>query len=164
MARVERLLAAHPQGAAVKLDPFLQDITDEILAASTPRDRTTLSHSHPKDGAVAGRQARSVGLIVGELVTNAINFAHPAGVWGRVGVSSRPGAAQGSQCIQVQDDGVGLPENFDPHVDGGAGLSAVRSLAERLGAKLDFTDRGIGLSVRLDVPAPDQPPIREAAK
>jgi two-component sensor histidine kinase len=44
---------------------------------------------------------------------------------------------------------VGLPEGFDPAVDGGLGLRLVRSLATRLGADLVFEQSELGLCVRL---------------
>ncbi|HEX2844268.1 MAG TPA: ATPase, partial [Candidatus Limnocylindria bacterium] len=54
--------------------------------------------------------------------------------------------------VEVEDDGVGLPENFDPWRDGGLGLEIVRGLSQQLGAKLLFDADGIGLRVRLMVP------------
>jgi two-component sensor histidine kinase len=138
----------------VSLGSFLRELTDEILASSGPGDRTRLTHSHPGGGAVAAENAKPIGLIVGELVANAVHYAHPAGVWGRIDVSSTSSAMDGLSSIEVRDDGVGLPERFDHLVDGGAGLNAVRSLAGQLGGSLHFDDHGTGLSVRLNLPAP----------
>jgi two-component sensor histidine kinase len=151
---VERLLCGREPGAEVSLGPFLRELTDQILAASGPADRTQLTHSHPGGSAIAAANAAPIGLIVGELVANAVHYAHPAGVWGRIDVSSRNSAADRLSSIEVSDDGVGLPERFDHLVDGGAGLNAVRCLADQLGARLHFSDQGIGLSVRLELPAP----------
>jgi two-component sensor histidine kinase len=159
---IDGMLAGGIQGADVRLAPFLRGITNEILGRSVPGDRTSLTHSHPADSTISAAQARPVGLIVGELVTNAVSYAHPSGIPGRINVSSGAGAAAGDYSIKVSDDGVGLPERFDPEVDGGAGLKAVRSLAGRLGARLQFSDDGVGLSVRLDVPAPPARPSPKA--
>lgn len=153
-ATITRLLAAGTPGADVALDPFLHGVTAAILSARAAADQTALHHRHAKGGAVSAARAVPVGLIVGELVSNAIAYAHPAGVRGRIDVTSHAGMATGSLVIEVQDDGVGLPERFDPRIDGGTGLTGVRALADQLGAKLYFSDTGIGLSVRLDVPAP----------
>jgi two-component sensor histidine kinase len=163
MARVERLLAGKQPGAPVNLGPFLHELTDEVLTSPGPADRTAVSHAHAGRNMISAAQARPVGLIVGELVANAIHYGHPAGVHGRVEVESWPGTA-GSCSIEVRDDGVGLPEFFDPSVDGGDGLGTVRALAERLGARLRFNDAGIGLSVRLDVPAKPKPRVPPKAK
>ena len=67
------------------------------------------------------------------------------------GCFRRPG---GAILIQIADDGVGLPEGFDPAKDGGLGMRMVRMLADQLGASLTFESTGIGLTVRLLIPPP----------
>jgi two-component sensor histidine kinase len=54
--------------------------------------------------------------------------------------------------IEIADDGVGLPEGFDPTMGSRTGLRLMRALAEQLGGRLDFEQGLIGLSVRLEVP------------
>jgi two-component sensor histidine kinase len=149
-ATVRRLLADHRTGADVSVGPFLRDITDEISAFSEPGERTRITHRHANDSMVSAADAEPVGLIVGELVANAVHYAHPAGVPGCVNVSSTS-AGDRLSSLEVKDDGVGLPVTFDCLVDGGAGLDAVRRLASQLGASLNFNDLGIGLLVRLDM-------------
>ena len=56
--------------------------------------------------------------------------------------------------VTVQDDGVGLPEGFDPHTGGNLGLQIVRTLVEgELGGTFDMVPvpEG-GTRVILDVP------------
>lgn len=134
------------------LGSFLREVTDEVLATAEPEACARVLHSHASGAVLPATAAGPVGRIVAELVTNAINYAHPTGVWGRIDVRSRATQPTRSLCIEVRDDGVGLPEAFDPRVDGGLGLAAVRVLAEKLGAKLRFIDSGVGLSVCLDLP------------
>ena len=153
---VEGLLAARATAGRIPLGPFLRAITDHVLVAA-PGDRTELTHAHSGAATLAADRARSIGLIVGELVSNAVSYAHPAGVWGRIDVTSRSDCPAGTVWVEITDDGVGLPVSFDPMVDGGSGLTSVRSLADQLGATLHFSDGGVGLSVRLDVPAPAAP-------
>jgi two-component sensor histidine kinase len=54
--------------------------------------------------------------------------------------------------IEIADDGVGLPEGFDPAMGSRTGLRLMRALAEQLGGCLDFEQGLIGLSVLLEVP------------
>jgi two-component sensor histidine kinase len=56
--------------------------------------------------------------------------------------------------IEVADDGVGLPEGFDPAASSGAGLRVMRALAEQIGGRLDLDQSEIGLRVRLEIPPP----------
>ena len=56
--------------------------------------------------------------------------------------------------VTVQDDGVGLPEGFDPHRSGNLGLQIVRTLVEgELGGTFDMVPAPEqGTQVILDIP------------
>jgi PAS domain S-box-containing protein len=111
--------------------------------------RRTRLPSH--DCAVTSDDAAVIGLIVGEAVTNAIKFSHPTGVPGKITVHCQQDD-KGRITIEVTDDGVGLPENFDPKSDGNVGFRMMRALSERLGAALVFESTSLGLGVSLRVP------------
>ena len=91
--------------------------------------------------------ALALSLIVCELVLNAAKHAHPARVPGRVDVACRLSGRDLS--VEVTDDGVGLPTDFDPASDGRLGLEMVRVLAKRLDAQTFFQSDPLGLRVVL---------------
>jgi two-component sensor histidine kinase len=95
-------------------------------------------------------KALQAALIVGELVTNSLKYAHPAGVAGEIRLTCRP-SADGT-LIEVSDDGVGFPEGFDPENSGGLGLRIVRALAAKLEATVEFEPTGLGLICRVNIP------------
>jgi PAS domain S-box-containing protein len=101
--------------------------------------------------AIRADTAALISLIVGEALTNAIQYSHPAGVPGVITVDCARGS-DGSIAIDVADDGVGLPENFDPAKDGGVGLQTIRTLSDRLGGHLAFDSSSLGLRIRLELP------------
>lgn len=77
------------------------------------------------------------GLIVTELVTNALKHAFPNGSGGSILVAAQD--CDGSMTLTVQDDGKGLPEKIDFRKSGSLGLELVNSLVRQLGAKLGIT-------------------------
>ncbi|MDY3553310.1 PAS domain S-box protein [Gemmata sp. JC717] len=79
--------------------------------------------------------ALPVGMLVCELVTNALKYAFPDGRAGRVRVSLRA-APDGRAELEVADDGVGLPAGFVPGTQGGFGWQLIESLTRQLGAEL----------------------------
>lgn len=75
------------------------------------------------------------GLIVNELATNAAKYAFVGRKAGRVEVRVRPLPGAGVQ-LEVEDDGVGLPAEFDLTAADTLGLTLVRTLAGQLGAEV----------------------------
>ncbi|HWB45231.1 MAG TPA: PAS domain S-box protein [Hyphomicrobiaceae bacterium] len=101
---------------------------------------------------IALSDAALVGTVVSEAIDNALFYAHPSGVIGKITVACESDA-EGRTTVSVCDDGVGFPENFDPERDGGAGLAVMRALSKRLRADLTFDSSCLGLSVHLRLPA-----------
>jgi two-component sensor histidine kinase len=75
------------------------------------------------------KQATSLALVLGELLTNAIAHAFPGRARGRVDVTLAE--EDGQVIVRVQDDGVGLPPDLDPSQVENLGLSIVRTLVSR---------------------------------
>lgn len=103
-------------------------------------------------GSVRPADAALIGALVDEAIANAIQYAHPAGVPGKVTVACERDV-KGRTRVTVSDDGVGLPENFDATRDGGTGFTMMRALSEKLRATLTCDSSSLGLSVRLCLPA-----------
>ncbi len=79
-----------------------------------------------------------LGLILNELVSNAMKYAFPAGREGEVRVSfSKPGEQE--YLLVVKDDGAGLPPDFDIRQAGSLGMRIVKSLARQLNAELSIS-------------------------
>ncbi len=51
--------------------------------------------------------------------------------------------------VEVTDDGVGFPENFDPSKGGGLGFQLMHALANGLNAELQFEHDSLGVCARL---------------
>ena len=62
-----------------------------------------------------------------------------------------PVTITGNSCtIKVEDDGVGLPENFDLKSNSNLGLQIVRTLAEsELKGTLEFSGSAVGTTAQL---------------
>ena len=150
VGRLHRLLADTPDGP-IEIADYLQKIATGVVSSLAREGSTALSFNSASQCRVQARQALPIGLIVGELVTNAIKYAHPTGVAGMISISCRSNGAEA--VIEIADDGVGLPEGLDPMTSDGLGLRLVRTLAKQLEAKLAFHDSVLGLTVTLHLPA-----------
>lgn len=79
------------------------------------------------------------GLILNELVSNALKHAFPEGRSGtiRIGLQKDP---TGAIELRVADDGVGLPAGFDLRGSGGFGMEIVNLLVDQLDARFEVED------------------------
>lgn len=94
-------------------------------------------------------RAVTVGLIINELVSNALKHAFPNGREGTIVVELKLRSTN-TYCLCVTDDGVGLPTGLDSEDPGTLGLRLVRNLALQLHAFCDFTSgEGNGASFAL---------------
>jgi two-component sensor histidine kinase len=91
-----------------------------------------------KNGILKASVLSALGLMVNELVTNAMKYAF-ADRGGTLEVSidcSNPLVE-----ISIADDGPGMPESIDPDKPSGFGLTMVRALAEQLDGTVSFASR-----------------------
>jgi PAS domain S-box-containing protein len=80
------------------------------------------------------KRAVPLGIIVTELLTNALKYAFPGGRKGRIALSLR--VESGEAIVAVEDDGVGLSEV--PHDEGatGTGVKLTGLFADQIGGRL----------------------------
>jgi len=83
---------------------------------------------------------RSCGLIVNELVSNALKHAFPGGRKGRVTVGLE--RANGTCILRVSDDGVGFPAHVDFRNTESLGLQLVNTLTEQLEGNIELSCNG----------------------
>jgi two-component sensor histidine kinase len=76
------------------------------------------------------------GLIVNELISNALKHGFPDGRSGAIAVSAVSKA--GHIVLIVRDDGVGVPEGFDLAHSPTLGLQLVWLLTDQLGATIEL--------------------------
>lgn len=82
-------------------------------------------------------QAIPCGLILNEVITNALKYAYPTGRAGEVTIELKETPA-GHVLLRISDRGVGLPEGLNWKNGQSLGLRIVNVLAEQLGAALSI--------------------------
>src|SRR5881628_1603657 len=87
---------------------------------------------------LTSQQATSLALAVNELLQNAFEHAFPGRTTGRIEI--RMAQQEARLILEVEDDGQGLPQRFDPTAGTDLGLKIVRALVtEDLGGTLVFS-------------------------
>ena len=151
VGQVHRLLAQGSNGAPIDVAKYLETIAQGLVSSLTANEQTRVEFGFPVTCVLPAEQAVALGLVAGELITNAVKYAHPAGVAGLIRVeTSAPD--EDTIAIEVRDDGVGLPDDIDPLQTQSLGFRTIRLLAKQLGASLSFVNYGLGLSCTLRIP------------
>ncbi len=122
------------------MDQYLVGMVEEFRRALETDDGERRIELVAEPVRIATDQAVSIGLIVNELVTNAVKYAYPRGRAGtvRVGLSRR---GDEGLTLTVEDDGIGYPLAGAPAKGSGVGAMIVQAMAETLRATITL-DRG----------------------
>lgn len=159
-SRVQAIASAHRRlrlgddlettDAAEFLDAVIND-----LRKTQPSDRRVSFETDFDSLTISARDATTIGIVMGELLTNAIKHAFPNNQPGRIWVRLK----RDSNIVRliVEDDGRGLPRDFDQR-GGGLGAMIIRQLARQFGGEPEFgTREGGGTMVTVALPALGKP-------
>jgi two-component sensor histidine kinase len=145
IATVQRLLAASTL-EDVTIGPYLRQLCDS-LAASMISDPARIKIVVTADESkLAANLSVSLGLIVTELVINALKHAFAEDAEGSIKVAFH--ASRTGWTLAVSDDGVGMPQAPRAPVTG-LGTSIIQALAKQLKAEVRITDNSPGTCVRI---------------
>jgi two-component system, sensor histidine kinase PdtaS len=134
MALIHQTLYESKNFALVNIAAFLDTLVPSLVSAySVDPDRIRLT-VRSAEVSVPIHAAIPCGLIVNELISNALKHAFPAERVGRILVEL---ADDGDDVtLQVSDDGVGIPADWDFAASPSLGLQLVHLLSDQLGGEL----------------------------
>jgi two-component system, sensor histidine kinase PdtaS len=136
------------QVAGIDFASYLRSLVSSVEAMEEGR----LSFSFEADAIkLPLDQAVPVGLMVNEMLTNAVRHAFPGDRQGKVEITARRGE-DGRVAIEVVDDGVGLPEGLVPVRPRTLGFRLLRNLGRQTRAALDTVPQPAGTRLRLTFP------------
>ncbi len=155
---VHRRLYTSDNVEFVEMDDYLAGLVEEMQRATLAAESTEQGEA-PRIELTADPirvetdKAVSIGLIVNELVTNALKYAYPREQPGQVRIKLQRGSTQGGEILRlvVEDDGVGYPMADSTPRGSGLGSLIVGSMAQSLRATvhLDRAHRGTRFVVSL---------------
>ena len=161
VAAVQQHLDAAGRGGLIEIGSYLSRLCD-TLAQSMIGDSRPISLKVDSDpGTVVSHQAVSIGLIVTELVMNALKHAFP---------NEKPDAAivvsykvsDADWKLTISDNGIGKQDLSASEKKGGLGTSLVQSLAKQLDAKVDIVSDAHGTAVSITHATFKSKPIKAA--
>ncbi|RVH02761.1 sensor histidine kinase [Sinorhizobium meliloti] len=146
IAALQRQLSTSP-GGSVELRTYLKQLC-QSLGASMIADPSRLSiHVSADDSAVEADVSVSLGLIVTELVINALKHAFPDERPGTILIDYRSSGRDWT--LSVADNGIGMAAGHDAP-KAGLGTGIVEALVKNLDGEITLSDAGPGTMVTID--------------
>jgi PAS domain S-box-containing protein len=130
----------------VDLDWYLRELTRSLFETYTSPDTFLRLQTHFEKTRINSKRAIPLGLILNELVVNSVKYAYPGATQGEIRIILKNSGTIASLC--VEDDGCGLPQNFDTSDSSGTGLKLVHALTKQIDGRCDISSQG-GTSVAI---------------
>lgn len=146
-ARIQALAFIHEQLyvsgdlSHVPFGHYVRTLVDHLRTSFGPSDRSVTLRIDMADIHLSIDDAIPCGLIVNELVTNALKYAFPQQRNGVIEVRMRKIDPHLLELI-VSDNGCGLPPDVDPQTTESTGLDLVYTFAEQLRAEVALVRAG----------------------
>jgi two-component sensor histidine kinase len=121
----------------------------ELVVGNFPGRTAVRVEKELPDFSLASVKLQPLGVIVNEILTNAMKYAFVGRKEGRIVISAS--RREGRVRVSVGDDGCGLPESMDPEASPGFGLTLINSLAAQLGGEARV-ERGGGTRFIIEFP------------
>jgi two-component sensor histidine kinase/CheY-like chemotaxis protein len=147
VAHVHRRLYTSDDVSTVAMDEYLEGLIDELGKSVGPHGeapRLTLDATPLR---VSTDQAVSLGVVVTELVTNAVKYAYGPGQAGEIRVILKPDEKHGRALLTVEDDGPGMGDGAAKGT--GLGGKIISAMASGLRSAVEFDPAHKGVRARL---------------
>lgn len=140
MAVVYESLYNSDNFSEVELHNYIKYLADSIFMMNKMQSETISLSTSLDEVLLDIRRTVPLGLVLNELITNAMKYAYPCGSGGEINVAlSRDGS---TITLLVEDNGKGFPEGFSLYENGSIGLRLVKFLTEQIDG--DFRINGGG--------------------
>lgn len=124
--------------STIDMQGYLRTLTAELIRTNTPSGTRREVKLNVGDVNLGLDTALPCGLIITELVTNALKYAFPNRPNGTIYVSLNADPASEGFALVVWDDGVGIDSSFDISKATSLGMRLVKMLTDQLNGKLAF--------------------------
>ena len=152
IAAVHESLSTQHLSGEVDFGGYLRNLVDRLTRSLLSDGRIRIEVEAYPCSPFSIDQAVALGIVVNELVTNAVKYAFAPPLQGLIRVRFQ--SLEGGALLSVEDNGRGLPADFDG-AGGGLGARLVRSFVAQVGGELTIRHQpGATFEIRLPGPPP----------
>lgn len=133
----------------VHFQPYVNELCDYFRKAFSLEDRKISLSCKCEDFSVDIDKAIPLGLIMNEMVTNAIKHAFESGEPGEISLNVT--SQLGKITIEVEDNGVGITSESESTT--GTGRKLIKIFSDKFKADFDYINKDKGTLARFSIPA-----------
>jgi two-component sensor histidine kinase len=148
LAAVQPHLRSQAGKDLIEMGPYLTKLCASLCQSMIGDSHPATLQVSADEGALLSADAVNLGLIVTELVINALKHAFPDQPK-EAAIAVRYEVQGDDWKLSVSDNGVGRPENKLPPAKPGLGSSLIKALARRLKAQIETTSGPAGMNVSI---------------
>nr|WP_314436397.1 histidine kinase dimerization/phosphoacceptor domain -containing protein [uncultured Brevundimonas sp.] len=150
VAHVHRRLYTSGDMSRVAMDEYLHGLMGELSKSIGPDDGSPRLVLDAAPLSVSTDQAVSLGVIVTELVTNAVKYAYAPGQGGEIRIHMKPDG-EGRAVLTVEDDGPGLGLGKPKGTGLGGKIISAMASGLRSGVEYDAAHKGVRAQLVFDL-------------
>jgi len=155
MSRVHDLLSRSESSQQVDVAAYVIDLCEALRPIAENNDRIRLQAMVEKGILVEADTAVPLGIVLTELVTNAVKYAFPPPKTGTIYAQAQRGPS-GRIELTIRDDGIGI-SHFR---EGSLGHSLVQSLVRQISGEIDYRNDA-GVTVTISFPEASRPVAKD---
>ncbi len=148
MAQVHERLYETENFSEIEMKPYIEHVTQELVALYNVGMAISLS-TDVESISLNITTAIPFGLILNEIITNALKYAFQGREGGNIFISLKKKGK--SAIFIVKDDGIGLPPSIDPARQDSLGLTLIHLLTDQIGGTLSISGES-GTEIAIQFP------------
>ena len=152
MALIHERLYRSTDMKSIDFADYIRSLTRDLFNTySTQLGRVDLKMD-VEDVEVDINNAVPLGLIINEMVTNSLKYAFPDDREGTISISFYK--EKDEYLLEVRDDGIGIPEEFEVEKNDSLGMMLINSLTSQISGQLEM-ERSPGTTFRIKFKDPE---------
>jgi PAS domain S-box-containing protein len=138
MASIHEMFYCSSDISRIDFSAYLARLAEHVRGIADAADRNVVITCDVRESMLPLEKAIPAGLVVNELLLNAVRHAYPEG--GRGGTVALTQRMTTGDCVEisVRDDGIGLPEAVHPEDAESIGMVLITALTEQLAGELEW--------------------------
>ncbi|MEO1055151.1 MAG: sensor histidine kinase [Bacteroidota bacterium] len=140
MALIHRSLYESGNLVMVSARTYIEELVNSVAKSFKDSERNVSISTDVVDQEIRMKLALPIGLILNELITNSFKYAFKGKLYGEIRVKFVKCDDHDKYHLRIEDNGIGLPDDFQFRNANSFGLKLVQGLTEQLNGRIKISE------------------------